>query len=64
MVKQIYGGDMMAIFAVPSNRIVKVSSSDSQDFIKRFNNHTITKKQIETCNSARRLFSHEGRKQK
>ena len=52
------------VFAVPDRKLTVVDASNSQDFIKRFNQNTITKKQIELCNSARRLFLHEGKVQK
>ena len=48
----------MAIFAKPSNRIVKVNASESKNFKERFNKHVITPKHIEECKAARRLFSH------
>ena len=53
----------MAVFAKPSDRIVKVEAKDSHDFIKRFNQHVITKEQTELCKTAGRLFMHEGKKQ-
>lgn len=49
------------VFAVPDRKLTVVDTSNSQDFIKRFNQNTITKEQIELCNSARRLFLHEGK---
>ena len=48
----------MAIFAKPSNRIVKINASESKDFKERFNKHVITSQRIEECKAARRLFSH------
>lgn len=54
----------MAVFAKPSNRIVRVEAKDSKDFIQRFNNHVITKEQKEVCKAARRLFTHDGKPQK
>ena len=51
----------MAVFARPSDKIVKVEAKDSSDFIKRFNQHVITKEQPELCKTAGRLFKH-GRK--
>lgn len=47
----------MAVFAKPSNRIVKVDASESKDFIKRFNKHVITSQRTEECKVARALFS-------
>ncbi len=52
------------IFAVPNKKITVVDALNSQDFIKRFNQNTITKEQIESCNSARKLFLHDGKVQK
>ena len=57
-------GDDIMVFAVPDRKLTVVDASNSQDFIKRFNQNTITKEQIELCNSARRLFLHEGKAQK
>lgn len=48
----------MAILAKPSNRMVKVSASDSKDFKERFNKHVLTPDRIKECEAARRLFSH------
>lgn len=53
----------MAVFAKPSDRIVRVEAKDSEEFIKRFNKHVITKEQTELCKAAGRLFMHEGKKQ-
>lgn len=53
----------MAIFAVPSNRMVRINASDSKDFKERFNKHVITPQHIEECKAARRLFSHGKDKQ-
>lgn len=54
----------MAVFAKPSNRMVRVDAKDSKDFIQRFNSHVITKEQKEVCKAARRLFTHDGKAQK
>lgn len=53
----------MAVFARPSDKIVKVEAKDSSDFIKRFNQHVITKEQTELCKTAGRLFKHGRKKQ-
>lgn len=48
----------MAVYAIPSKRIVKVSASESKDFKERFNKHVMTPKQIEECKIAKELFSY------
>lgn len=58
------GGNDIMVFAVPNKKLTVVDASNSQDFIKRFNQNTITKEKIELCNSVRRLFLHEGKAQK
>lgn len=60
----MYIGDDIMVFAVPNNKITVVDALNSQDFIKRFNQNTMSKEQIELCNSARRLFLHDGKVQK
>ena len=46
----------MAVYAKPSDRLVRVSAEDSPDFIRRFNEHVITEEQIASCEKAMRLF--------
>lgn len=52
------------VFTAPNKKLTVVDASNSQEFIKRFNQNTITKEQIELCNPARRLFLYEGKAQK
>ena len=58
------GGNAVAVFAKPSDQIVRVKAEESRDFLERFNKHVMTKEQTDLCESAGRLFAHEGKKQK
>jgi hypothetical protein len=39
-------GDDIMVFAVPDRKLTVVDASNSQDFIKRFNQNTITKNRL------------------
>ncbi len=52
------------VFAVPNRKLTVVDASNSQNFIKRFNQNTMSKEQIKSCNSARKLFLHDGKVRK
>ena len=52
----------MAIFAVPSNRMVRINASDSKDFKERFNKHVMTPDRIKECEIAKKLFHNESHK--
>ena len=54
----------MAVFAKPVRQMIRVKAEDTEDFLKRFNEHVITKEQIDLCEAAGRLFMHEGKRQK
>ena len=58
------GGNTMAVFAKPVRQMIRVKAEDTEDFLKRFNEHVITKEQIDLCEAAGRLFMHEGKRQK
>ena len=51
----------MAVYAKPSDRLVRVSAEDSPDFIRRFNEHVITEEQRAFCKLAMQL-SERGKK--
>ena len=57
-------GNTMAVFAKPVRQMIRVKAEDTEDFLKRFNEHVITKEQIDLCEAAGRLFMHEGKRQK
>ena len=54
----------MAVFAKPVRQMIRVKAEDTEDFLKRFNEHVITKEQIDLCKAAGRLFMHEGKRQR
>ena len=54
----------MAVFPKPVRQMIRVKAEDAEDFLKRFNEHVITKEQIDLCEAAGRLFMHEGKRQK
>ena len=64
--KRCVGGrrNTMAVFAKPVRQMIRVKAEDTEDFLKRFNEHVITKEQIDLCEAAGRLFMHEGKRQK
>ena len=52
----------MAVLAKPSTNLVVVDAKSSRDFIKRFNENTITPKMLESCAKASRLFKQDDKK--
>ena len=46
----------MAVLAKPINRIAVIKKQESQEFVREFNENKVTKKFLDSCKKAGKLF--------